>query len=93
MNPSLSRTENSWERGASFTTNVAVSPPKSENTILLLQALHTLTKVIENNTVEKNISKHHPGKLWRRLATELYALHPNKGFILIKILAPGTRES
>ena len=25
MNPSLSRTENSWERGASCTTNVAVS--------------------------------------------------------------------
>ena len=62
MNPSLRRTENSWERGASFTTNVAVSSPKSGNRVLFLHAFHVLIKVKKNSTVSKNMTVDHAGK-------------------------------
>ena len=63
MNPSLSKTENSWERGASFTTNVAVSSPESGNRVLFLHAFHVLIKVKKNSTVSKRITDENAGRL------------------------------
>ena len=62
INPSLRRTANSWEHGASFPTNKAVSFPEDENSILCLQAFHVLINVIENSTVSKNMAVDHAGK-------------------------------
>ena len=79
MNPSLVRTENSWEHGASFSIDGAVSFPKSESSISCLQAFHALIKVTENSTVSNNriklksLTRHekHPDNPWQQADGEL----------------------